>query len=241
MDNNPETLYRQLGRLIETMPNFGDEAALTPEQHRWLGLADALVMQGGELTDKADFRVATERLETAAWKYGLEALLRVIYRVMAAAELKSPPSAQGAFIPVGNNFDAFAALAKLLGTAKQDVLIVDPFLDEAVLTEFGCTVPEQVTLRLLADQASYKASLQPAATKWVEQHGATRPLKVRLSQPKQLHDRAIFIDQTQAWILTQSLKDFAKRSPAEIVRADDTASMKIEAYQSIWDSSQVIV
>ncbi len=63
----------------------------------------------------------------------------------------------------------------------------------------------------------------------------------RLAPPKTLHDRAIFIDQAEAWILTQSLKDFAKRSPAEIVRANDTASMKIAAYEAVWVTAQVLV
>jgi len=58
--------------------------------------------------------------------------------------------------------------------------------------------------------------------------------------PKTLHDRAIFVDKAKAWTLTQSLKDFAKRSPAEIVRADDTAALKIAAYEAIWATSKVI-
>jgi len=44
-----------------------------------------------------------------------------------------------------------------------------------------------------------------------------------------------------AWILTQSLKDFAKRAPAEIVRADDTAALKIDAYEAIWASAVVVL
>jgi hypothetical protein len=68
-----------------------------------------------------------------------------------------------------------------------------------------------------------------------------QPPQARLAPPKTLHDRAIFIDQTIAWTLTQSLKDFAKRSPAEIVRADDTAALKIAAYEEIWLRAQIIV
>lgn len=241
MDSNPESLYRQLGRLLETMPEFSPTGFFTPDQHRWLGLADALVMQGGELSDRSDWRASNTQLQTAKRMWALDAMRNVLYRVMASAELKSPASAQGAFIPVGNSFDAFAALARLLKTATQDVLIVDPYMDDAALTDFGGIVSDGVSVRILADQANYKPSLKPAALRWVQQYGVGRPLQVRLSQPKALHDRAIFIDNTQAWTLTQSLKDFAKRSPAEIVRADDTAALKIGAYQVIWDSSSVIV
>lgn len=101
--------------------------------------------------------------------------------------------------------------------------------------------PEQVTFRLLADEAACKATFAPAAKRWVAQHGASRPVEARVSAPKTLHDRAIFVDGDKAWTLTQSLKDFAKRSPAEIVRADDTASLKIEAYELLWAGARTVI
>jgi hypothetical protein len=37
------------------------------------------------------------------------------------------------------------------------------------------------------------------------------------------------------------LKDFAKRAPAEIVRADSIAALKVDAYEHIWASAKSIV
>lgn len=92
-------------------------------------------------------------------------------------------------------------------------------------------------------RTSLKAGKRQGATlrRWVLQHGSARPLSVRFAPQKALHDRAIFIDNAKAWTLTQSLKDFAKRSPAEIVRADDTAALKISAYEAIWAGARTIV
>ena len=130
---------------------------------------------------------------------------------------------------------------ELLQTANSDVLIVDPYMDETALTEFGAAVPAGVLLRLLADQNTHKPTLQSAATRWASQHGVNRPIQVRLAAHRTLHGRAIFIDQTTAWTLTQSLKDFAKRSPAEIVRADDIAALKIAAYEVIWAGAVIVI
>jgi hypothetical protein len=71
------------------------------------------------------------------------------------------------------------------------------------------------------------------------QYSANNPVEslVRLCQTV----RAVFIDGKTAWILTQSLKDFAKKSPAETVRADDTADLKIRAYEAVWNSAKVVV
>lgn len=240
MSDDPETLYRQLGRLIETMPDL-DPYPLPSDAQQWLGRADALVKQSGDPRDIMDWRKAMGTFNTASRPTRIEDFKGVLYRVLASAEIRAPAGVRGSFIPVGNSFDAFAALSKVLQTATEDVLIIDPYMDETALTEFGSAVPENVCLRLMADQANCKPTLQPAAIKWVQQYGATRSLLVRFAPQKTLHDRAIFIDRTVAWTLTQSLKDFAKRSPAEIVRADDTAALKIAAYEGVWASAQVII
>lgn len=240
MTVDPETLYQQLGRLIETMPDL-NPYPLPPDAQQWLGRADALVNQSGDLRDSLDWRVAMGTFNSMARGSRIEDLKGVLYRVLASAELRAPAGVRGSFIPVGNSFDAFSALSKILQTAIEGVLIIDPYMDETALTEFGSAVPENVELRLMADQATCKPTLRPAATKWVQQYGAVRPLQVRLAPQKTLHDRAIFIDQKVAWTLTQSLKDFAKRSAAEIVRADDTAALKIAAYERAWALAQVII
>lgn len=244
MTLNAESLYRQLGRLLEEMPTEwnGGGGTLTDEGHRWIGRADALIHQVDDVRNSIEFRTGAAQCSSLLTRQnGLEQVKRVLYRVLAAAELKSPPAARGAFIPVGSAFDAFAAVSKILQAAKRDVLIVDPYMDEAALTEFGQAMPAGVGLRLLADQKDHKPTLAPAAQKWVAQYGAGRPLAVRLAPPRTLHDRAIFIDGTGAWTLTQSLKDFAKRSPAEIIRADDTAALKIDAYEGVWSTASVVV
>lgn len=235
-----ESLYRQMGRLIEAMPTFSSIRDLTAEHHLWLGRANALVRQSGDLGDKIDLGVAIEML-THHGSAGAEMIRLVLYRVLAIAELSAPASARGAFIPAGNSFDAFASLGKILRSATQDILIVDPYMDEAPLTEFGELVPVGVKLRLLSDEANHKATLKVAVARWASQHSTVRPLEARLAPPRTLHDRAIFIDAATAWVLTQSIKDFAKRSPAEIVRADDTASLKIAAYEELWNRASVIL
>jgi hypothetical protein len=92
-----------------------------------------------------------------------------------------------------------------------------------------------VSIRLLADRQSHKATLRPAQTHWNSQYGQGRPLEVRLAPSRTLHDRAVLVDSTAAWTLTQSLNAFATRSPAMIVRVDDeTAALKISAYEAMW-------
>ncbi|HEY8084311.1 MAG TPA: hypothetical protein VIE69_01760 [Methylophilaceae bacterium] len=233
---NDENLYRQIGRLIETMPDLTQPP--TSNVNLWLGRMYAVIESASGFADQTTFKLQVSSLNSAARNHAAQEIYAIVYRAFGLAELKAPAGADGSFIPVGSSFDAFAAISKLLQSAARDVLIVDPFLDATVLTDFATAVHEKVSLRLLADKSEHKSSLIPAARRWTAQYGETRPLALRLAEPRMLHDRAIFIDGITAYTLTQSLNAFAKRSPAEIVRADDTAALKIAAYEEIWSHSQ---
>ena len=235
-----ENIYRRIGRLIETAPPSPINHQLSSELLKWCGQAQAAVQLTGDLLLKAEISVAIDGLQASTRSIAFQKIMMVLYKALALAEVYAPPGAQGAFIPVGNSFDAFAAVAKIFGAASQDILLVDPYMDESVLLDFGGAVPDGVSLRLLTDKATVKPSLAPAAVRWREQYKA-RPFGLRLASPRALHDRSILIDGVHAWSVTQSLKDLAKRSPAEIVRADDTAPLKIAAYEDIWVNAEIVV
>jgi hypothetical protein len=235
-----ETLYIELGRLLESMPNLKARGAIPIDAQRWLARAYALVLASGSEEE------ATEIKEHSKWimqdvgrAESVDTVTRTMIFALAVAELKAPSAARGAFIPAGNAFDALTALGRILSSAVSDVLIVDPYMDEKTLTEFALLAAERVTMRLLADEQLHKATLGPAATRWKAQYTATRPLQVRFAPPRTLHDRLIALDNQSVWVLTQSLNAFATRSPASIVRVDpETAALKIAAYRATWDTAR---
>ncbi|MGE4442424.1 MAG: hypothetical protein AB7D27_13190 [Desulfomicrobium sp.] len=237
-------LYQQLGRLLETAPDLSSyQACVQPTALHWFGRGHALVnaVYDGMNIESIAFSSAVDRMRSAAWSSGVQQVFQILYRALGHCEVHLPAGSTGTFVPVGNSFDAFKALSNIFAAATTDVMIVDPYMDHAALIEFGLAVPEGVPLRLLADTNDHKSTLHPAAQKWITQYGTSRPLSVRLAPPRSLHDRAIFIDQHEAWTITQSLKDFAKRAPAEIVRVDSIAPLKLDAYEAIWAKSLILV
>lgn len=238
MKLTPEALYLHLGQLVAEMPDLAS-VTITQEVNQWLGRASALVEEVGNLADTATLNVAANNLNNRAMRQAnAHAITAIVHRALAKAEMNAPAGAKGAFVAAGNAFDAFAAVGKVLARAQADIFIIDPYADEKALTDFAVQAQEGVTIRLMADQKDRKASLIPAAQNWVKQFGAARPLTVRLSPPKTLHDRLILIDGKEGWSLTQSLNAFALRSPATIVRADDEiAAMKIAAYEPMWEAA----
>jgi hypothetical protein len=111
-------------------------------------------------------------------------------------------------------------------------------MNETVLTVFGATIPERIGIRLLTTKIPQNAAVEPAVGNWLKQFADTRPLELRWAPKRSLHDRVLLVDKAEAWTLTQSLKDFAARSPGEIIRTDHGANMKVDAYEEIWADAE---
>lgn len=239
MESEFESLYIQLGHLVAEMPALGGTAPITPEINRWLGRAVELVGATGNRMDVIGLTTASDMLNSVLRENNAQQISAIVFRALAYAEGKAPAASRGAFIGVGAAFDALKAVGKLLAEAKRDVLIVDPYMDSTVLTDFAPQAGPGVTVRLLGDCFYTKpGAILPAVTRWQQQFGQERPVQLRLSESRALHDRLILIDDGVAWSLTQSLKDFAGRSPASVLRMDsEMGKMKIEWYASVWGAA----
>jgi hypothetical protein len=234
----PEALYLQLGSLVAEMPDLTN-GPITPEMNQWLGRAIALIKQN----DPFDLNVValqtySRNLNTVAREQNAQAIAAIVHEALAKAELAAPAAVQGTFIAVGHTYDAYAAVSKVLGTAKTDVLMIDPYADEKVLRDCALSAPDAVSVRILADAEYYYQSLKPAAENWARQFGSTRPLAVRLTAPRLLHDRSILVDSGTAWTLGQSFKDLAMRSHTALVRLNPEAeALMIATCETMWNAA----
>ncbi|QDC36464.1 phosphatidylserine/phosphatidylglycerophosphate/cardiolipin synthase family protein [Sphingobium fuliginis] len=240
-----EAVYIQLGALLAVTPNLSavdDRHQIPDETLRWLGDVSATVARLGSISDKAELDAAISMLiSTGGRAQYAQKIKLVLYRCLTLAQQRAPATAQGTFVATGADFDAFAALHRIFEEAKKSILLVDPYMDESALLTFAILAKEGVSIGLLSDESGMRPALEPAAKAWISQYGDKRHLKVRKAPRRSLHDRLILVDEDKAWILTQSLKDFAARSPATIQRTDpQLALMKFEAYTQIWNSSTVV-
>lgn len=244
----PAVLYGELKSLAANRPEclqyIDDRGNLRQDVQSWLGRLFALVEASGEIIDTGQLRAKIGQLRLTVRDQGYHAegeIWAIFERTLARAELASPVGARGAFVPVGGHFDAFSALAKVLGSAHKGILIIDPYLDEAILTDFLPLASEKIELRLLCDESTIKPSLRPAVTRWISQFGDFRPIEARITAPRLLHDRLIMIDETDVWIVTQSFKDLGARAPGSIEKANaESGRLKINAYAMLWASATPI-
>lgn len=236
--HSPEQLLALLEAAIRDAPAFVYQEPLTEKEVRWLGRADALLEASGAIPATIKFRVARDNL--GSYLHDRNSLLIPLYDALSRVELRAPLSLQGAFIPPGDTWNGYASLVKIVETASDDIIIVDPYLNSDIYLHFAPHSAARNGIRCLTTKRTENHSgLLASAQKWeVDEISKTKPVEIRYAPASALHDRLIIIDRRETWLVSQSIKDIAKRSPASVTRSEaELGQMKVEHYEALWNQS----
>ena len=224
-------LLAEMRSLVDNPPDINSHTTLLRDHFTWLGRAHALVaswnaMEAVSISVCADFIAVNFGTEGNLGK-----ILTILHRAIATLELQVPTQSDQVFGP-GAVYDFFKTLRDLLATAKQLILIVDPYLDEQIFDSYLSTVDSNVIVKLLTDKHS--VSLKPTLHKFLSQ----KKMSVEIRTSKLIHDRVVFLDNSSCWVLGQSIKDAAVAKPTYLAPlSKDIVKQKYIVYDQIWNSS----
>lgn len=235
---SPEHALAILEAVIKDAPKFNLKEALTENQMRWLGRADAILEASGASMALINFRTARHAI--GSYSFSMNDLIIPLHEAYSKIELMVPSSSQGAFIPSGDTWNGYAALIKVIQSDCDNLLIVDPYINSTIYTDFSPHSTARNGVRFLtAKRNENHLGLLAASQKWAsDQISKAHPVEGRYAPVSTLHDRLIIIDSKIVWLVSQSFKDIAKRSPASVSRADtELSAMKSQHYETLWASS----
>lgn len=244
-----QRLYLDLGALASNSPDLLDPSCA--KASRWLGRVHAILLEtyGPGNLDVVQFSSAVDSISpvSMAGSKGfrpLEArtkITNIINRTLGFLERASPPSISGAFIGAGQEFSALISIGKILREASYKALFVDPYAAMIILSDYAVILSEGVDVQILGGATQIKSDLAPAIARWKSQHGATRPLEVRVAQKGSLHDRALFIDDKNAWSVGTSFNGLGRNAPSLLQKVgDEIFPEKLSAYRNIWNSAEIL-
>lgn len=231
----PHILLAQLKALLARVPSFDAYTPTSMEHLAWLGQAHALVSRWRPL-EATTFKMSCDFLGSfASTRSGHVAeVLGTLHRAIADLELSIPVSPQQAFGP-GALYEFFKALNAVVSSAQRSLFIVDPYLDDSVFDAYLSALQGRPAVRLLI--RDFSAKVKPAAERFVAQYGTS--LEVRKN--KALHDRVVFVDGSECWVLGHSIKDAAASKPTYLAPLPpDVAALKLADYEHIWLSATAI-
>jgi phage regulator Rha-like protein len=123
-------------------------------------------------------------------------------RLFKALEAGRPEPDKGIFFD-GQVFDAYAFVSDLIKRAEKEIVLIDNYLDESVLT---LLTKRQAGVKAILYTKSISKSLELD----LQKHNAQYPA-IELKTFAQSHDRFLLIDQQQLYHLGASLKDLGKK------------------------------
>jgi hypothetical protein len=166
----------------------------------------------------------------------LAVIFNIIFEAISDLELKVPINSDKVFGP-GALYDFFKSFRELILSANKSLLIVDPYLSIDVFDKYVQEVPTSVAVRLVA--GTEKQYFNPLVLA-VEAFNQSYKTAIEVRQSLNLHDRVIIIDGGPVWVLGQSIKDAAKKSPTYLAPLDsEMANLKRKHYERIWDEASV--
>lgn len=137
---------------------------------------------------------------------------------------------------VGAVFDYFEVVRGKLEEAREDVFIIDPYLDADFLGKYLPFVKSCVGVRLLTSNKGRQqlAGLLASAEPFCEQHGCL--LEIRSTS--RIHDRFLVIDNRSVFQSGSSFKDGARKAATNFIEVIDIAAAVRHVYEELWKSAK---
>lgn len=111
------------------------------------------------------------------------------------------------FFPKQSQHDAYVEIRGILQTATQSITIVDPYMDQTMLTLLTASLRPKMAIRLLTSKLLEDFELE--AKNWRAQHPEAG-LEMRAT--KEFHDRFIVLDEGECWHVGCSIKDAGNKA-----------------------------
>lgn len=214
----------------ENVPDFGDGPvkAMSP-QREWLSRMGAIFKTLGV---EHSVKHNTNMSILAQYKdYALNNIVSqigdVIEEIRLDLELDGKSEIGSVYEP-GDVYRFFADLKSIISNVQKEVVIVDPYFNGEAFDAYLATTPSGISINILSER--YTDDLKHYTEKHVQQFGTD----IELRKTKEIHDRLLIIDQTDCWIIGNSIKDAARKATYLIPLSPSISASKIDIYAQIW-------
>lgn len=228
-------LLAEIDSVLAKMPPTGAFDG-SPAADIWLGVANAVLASGITPIERSKLDLFNQAIEQGTYagtdRAGAIRGVTRMLNTMRHTLLMATGGTGTVAIDHGMHFEYFDGIRKIVQTATADLLIVDQFLNEDVLSKFCVFAREGVAIRLLGRR--YMSTLLPAAVALNQQRG-----KVQLRASDILHDRYVIVDREKCFLSGASLKDGPQNAISLISEIVDGAASLIALYEAAWESAQV--
>ncbi len=131
----------------------------------------------------------------------------------------------------GENYDIYKDIRSIVKKAETEVFIVDGYPDENIYHLYLDDIPDEVSIKFLTHRPQGK--FLNVTQLWMK-----NPKKKLDIKKGEIHDRAIFVDNNECWVLGASIKD-AGNKPTYLIKIQNIDKI-YSIYSEIFNNGQNI-
>ena len=131
----------------------------------------------------------------------LENLSKEVSKISLQLKTNNLPN-QGIFFD-GQIYDAYELISKIIRSAKKEIILIDNYIDETVLTHLSKRAEN-------VEAIIYTKSISKVLQLDLERHNSQYP-PIQIKELRDSHDRFLIIDQKELYHIGASLKDLGKK------------------------------
>ena len=228
-------LLHELEISLKEMPTDQYILDMSDDVSSWLGRISALINLINDPRKEIEIYSINNSLMSNNPFQSIQALKRLkllLHTTINELKLKTSDSSSR-FIPQGEVFQYFAELQKIIKSAKEELFIVDPYIDFDFISEYLINTHKGITIKILTKR--YINEILPAMKKFDAQYTT----KTEIRSIDSIHDRYIFVDSCSCYSSGASFKDGATKSPTTINQITDVCDAMLDAYRKKWDSGKI--
>ena len=229
-----QILLLKLTELMENRPDFGERRSLNPDAlpRRWISKARGVVQRVGIIeTSKFDIIVHSTARH---WMGAVGNLQSHIYDIMEGLkvdlEIDGRAEVGTAYAP-GDIYKFFADLKKIMKEAKDSIFLIDPYFNGEAFDDYLSDVPIEISIRIFLSKSPNDV------VTFAKKHIAQYSSSIELRSSKKLHDRVMFIDNDDCWVIGGSIKDGGRKATYLIPMSPKISSDKLNIYEELWSGA----
>jgi len=134
--------------------------------------------------------------------------------------------------PKGHVYDFYKDIRDITKGAKNEVFVIDAYVDEELLNLYLEKIPIGIRIRILTNKP------QGNFVKVAKKFKMKPNVNFEVRKSKDCHDRLFFID-NECWIVGQSVKDAGKK-PTYLVKMEAYDLIR-KVYDDLWKNASVLI
>jgi len=228
-----QILLLKLLDLMEKRPDFGASFDNNPDGkvRAWIAKVKAVLTRVG-IEKSASFNAAVSTGVTY-WPSAMKSAQVIVFEAIEELKLELElyhNDNVGKVFEAGKEYDFIRTIVEIVSSAKEEVLIVDPYFNVSIFTTL---FQDEISVNIKILMGKGRSEVEGIATRYARQTRKT--CEVRSSD--KLHDRIILIDDSDCFLIGASIKDGGKKPTYIIPLIPDQSSKKKEIYADIWFSA----